>query len=109
MSLDEKPGMPFDRFNHPLPDGFGEPPDHRVVMMDQPLSPFIMIPDNENGGPQLPEEPPTFVYIIKVIVCCIGVIGIAQSSCAKTRKIVSVSEVDDLIRLELFAEQQRGS
>lgn len=68
-----------------------------------------MIPHEKNGRPQGPQKPPPLVDIVKVVVCCIGVALVVQSACAKTRKVIGVPKVNDLIGFVLLPEQECSS
>jgi hypothetical protein len=64
-----------------------------------------MIANNKHGGPKRPQKPPPLVDIVKIVVCGIAVVVIAQSACSKTRKVIGVPKVNDLVGSKLLSEK----
>ena len=98
--------VPLNRSHHLLPYGLREPPDHGIVMPHELQSPMIMIPQHKDGGPQGIQEPYPALDIVQVIIRGIGVRWVHQCTGTEGREIVSIAEVDDLIRREGVPEEQ---
>lgn len=109
MGLDEDSGVPFYRLQHPLPDGLSKASHNGVVMAQQAPGSLVMIPHDENGRPQGPKKPPPLVDVVKVVICCIGVAIVVQSSCAKTRQVIRIPKVNHFIGSILLPKKQCGS
>ena len=109
MGLDEDSSVPFYRLQHPLPDGLSKTAYNGVVVSQQAPGSLVMIPHDENGRPQGPKKPPPLVDVVKVVICCIGVAIVVQSSCTKTRKVIGIPKVNHFIGSILLSKQQYGS
>ena len=100
------PTVPLNRSHHLLPYSLREPSDHGIMVMHVLDRPMIMVPQYEDRRPQSIQEPDPALDIVEVIIRGIGVRRVHERTRSKTREIVSIPEVDDLIRREGVPEEQ---